>query len=115
MSIINFVAKAYKLEVIADYDGHIDYKTVETEDKRQIEHLSPNPATTSLDIGYKIAENDNAYIMLTHSNTGLSYNYVINSNNSNQLIPVDQLPQGNYIVNLIANGEILDTKNLIIN
>ncbi len=114
-TVSNLVAKEYKLEVIADYDNHIDYKTVETEDKRQIEYLSPNPATTSLDIGYKIAENDNAYIMLTHSNTGLSYNYVINSNNSNQLIPVDQLPQGNYIVNLIANGEILDTKNLIIN
>jgi len=114
-TVSNLVAKEYKLEVIADYDGHIDYKTVETEDKRQIEYLSPNPATTSLDIGYKIADNDNAYIMLTHSNTGISYNYVINSNNSNQLIPVDQLSQGNYIVNLIANGEILDTKNLIIN
>lgn len=40
---------------------------------------------------------------------------ILNSNNDNQIIPVDQLPQGIYIVNLIANGEIIDTKNLIIN
>jgi len=28
---------------------------------------------------------------------------------------INKLPQGTYIVNLIANGEIIDTKNLIIN
>ena len=111
----NLVAKEYKLEVIADYDGHIDYQTVETEDKRQIEYLNPNPATTSVDVGYLISETDNAYIMLTHTITNLSYNHILNANNDNQIIPVDQLPQGTYIVNLIANGEIIDTKNLIIN
>jgi len=115
MSIINSVAKEYKLEVIADYDGHVDYETVETKDKRGIEYLSPNPASTTVDIGYLVAETDNAYIMLTNSTTGLSYNYVLYSANNNQLIPVDQLLQGTYIVNLVANGEIIDTKNLIIN
>jgi len=88
---------------------------VETKDKRGIEYLSPNPASTNVDIGYIVTETDNAYIMLTNSTTGLSYNYVLNSANNNQFIPVDQLPQGTYIVNLVANGEILDTMNLIIN
>ncbi len=56
-----------------------------------------------------------SYDLLKHSITGLSYNYVFNSTNSNQFIPVDQLPQGTYIVNVVANGDNLDTKNLIIN
>jgi len=41
--------------------------------------------------------------MLTHSITGLSYNYMLDATNSSHSIPVDQLPQGTYIVNLIAN------------
>mgnify|MGYP006427026575 CR=1 FL=1 len=114
-TVSSLVAKEYKLEVVADYDGHIDYETVETEDKRGITYLSPNPATTSVNVGYLIAENDNAYVMLTNTTTGLSYNYVINSSNNNQTIPVDQLPQDIYIVNLVANGDIIDTQNLIIN
>ncbi len=56
-----------------------------------------------------------SYDLFTHSITGLSYNYVLDATNSSQSIPIDQLPQGTYIVNLIANGEIIDTKNLIIN
>lgn len=114
-TVSSLVAKKYKLEVIADYDGHVDYKTVETEDKRQIEYLSLNPTTTSVEVGYLISQNDNAYITLTHLISGLSYNYVLNSAINSQTFPVDQLPQGNYIVNLIANGEIIDSKNLIIN
>jgi len=114
-TVSSLVAKEYKLEVIADYDGHIDYKVVQTEDKREISYMTPNPATSVVDIGYKISENDNAYVMLTHSITGLNYNYVLDAINSSQSIPVDQLPQGTYIVNLVANGNILDTKNLIIN
>jgi hypothetical protein len=114
-TVSSLVAKEYKLEVIADYDGHIDFKTVETEDKRRIEYMSPNPASINVDIGYMISESDNAYIMLTHTITGLGYNYVLNSGNTNQVIPVDQLASGTYIVNLVANGDIIDTENLIIN
>ena len=62
-----------------------------------------------------VSENDNAYLMLTHSITALSYNYVLNATNSNQVIPVDHLQQGAYVVNLVVNGNILDAKHLIIN
>jgi len=56
-----------------------------------------------------------SYDLFTQSITGLNYNYVLDATNTSQSIPIDQLPQGIYIVNLIANGEIIDTKNLIIN
>jgi len=114
-TVSSLIAKEYKLEVIADIDGHIDYETIETEDKRKIEYMTPNPASTNVDVGYTVSENDNAYLMLTHTTTSVSYNYVLNSTNDFQNIPVDQLHQGTYIVNLVVNGDILDTKNLIIN
>ncbi len=109
------IAKEYKLEVIADADGHKDYKTVATEDKRSIEYISPNPATISTEIGYLIAAGDNAFIQLTHSVTGVYYNYILDVESNSISIPTNQLPTGTYIVNLIANGNMLDAKQLIIN
>lgn len=35
-----------------------------------------------------------SYDLSNHSTTGLSYSYILNSTNINQLISVDQLPQG---------------------
>jgi hypothetical protein len=114
-TVSSLVAKTYKLEVIADYDGHVDYDTIETEDKRKIEYLSPNPASTNVNVGYTVSENDNAYLILTHTATGVNYNYVLNSETNAQNIPIDQLQQGAYVVNLVVNGNILDAKHLIIN
>lgn len=70
-TVSNTIAKEYKLEVIAELDGHKDYKTVETEDKRSIISISPNPATSSTQVNYLIADTDNAYIRLTDSVTGV--------------------------------------------
>jgi len=39
----------------------------------------------------------------------------INSQNSTMTIPTSNLAQGTYIVNLIANGSIIDAKQLIVN
>ncbi|GGE23123.1 S8 family peptidase [Psychroflexus salis] len=114
-TINNMIAQEYRLEVIAETDGHKDYKTVETEDKRIIESISPNPATTSAIVTYLVAEEDNAYLMLTHTISGVFYNYILDSQNSSLTIPTQNLAQGTYIVNLIANGVIIDAKQLIIN
>jgi hypothetical protein len=114
-TISNMIAQEYKLEVIAETDGHKDYKTVETEDKRVIESISPNPATTSTIVSYQVATGDNAYVRLTHSVSGVFYNYILDSQNSSLTIPTQNLAQGTYVVNLIANGTILDAKQLIIN
>ena len=47
--------------------------------------------------------------------TGVYYNYILNAENNSISIPTNQLPTGTYIVNLIANGNMLDVKQLIIN
>jgi len=114
-TISNMIAQEYKLEVIAETDGHKDYKTVETEDKRVIESISPNPATTSTIVSYQVAPEDNAYIRLTHSISGVFFNYILNNQDSSLPIPTQNLAQGTCAVNLIANGVMIDAKQLIIN
>jgi len=114
-TVSNMIAKEYKLEVIAETDGHKDYKTVETEDKRIIESISPNPATTSTFVTYQVAAEDNAYVRLTNSISGVFNNYILDSQNSSLTIPTQNLVKGTYVVNLIANGVIIDAKQLIIN
>ena len=73
----SLVAKKYKLEVIAEGDGHKDYREIETEDKRRITSVSPNPASTTTQVEYLIAPNDNAYIMVTNSVTGVNHNFML--------------------------------------
>jgi hypothetical protein len=77
---------------------------------RDVEFVNSHP-----DIDDKIVVGPGASNGNNSNFHGLSYNYVLNATNTSQLIPVDQLQQGTYIVNLVVNGEILDTKNLLIN
>ncbi|QTY26334.1 T9SS type A sorting domain-containing protein [Flavobacterium sp. CS20] len=115
MSVNTAVAKEYKLEVIADSDGHKDYKTIVTEDIREIKSISPNPANHETTIKYLIDEGDTAVIMLTHTTNGTYFNYVLNSNADSITIDLQNLSTGQYIVNLIAGSLVLDSKNLIVN
>ena len=114
-TVSNLVAKEYKLEVIAESDGHKDYKTVATEDKRGIEYISPNPASSGTVISYTVASTDTVYIMLTHSTTGMQHNFILNAVNNSITLPTSLLAQGQYVVNLVANGIMIDAKHLIIN
>ncbi|GGE20510.1 hypothetical protein [Psychroflexus salis] len=50
-----------------------------------------------------------------NSNPVLHYYYILEAENNSISIPTNQLPTGTYIVNLIANGNMLDVKQLIIN
>lgn len=109
------IAKEYKLEVIAESDGHKDYHTVVTDDLRKIISMSPNPANTQVTLQYLIESGDNAIIKLTHVTNGTFYNYMLN--NSQDIIDIDltNFSSGQYIVNLIAGGEVLNSQNLFIN
>lgn len=109
------VSKEYKLEVIADSDVHKDYKTIVTEDIREIKSISPNPAHSQTTIKYLIDTGDAAMITLTHTSDGTYFNYILDSTTDTATIDLLNLNAGQYVVNLISNGLILDAKNLIIN
>lgn len=113
LTVNSLIAKKYKLEVIAEEDGHKDYREIETEDKRSITSVSPNPASTNTQVEYLIAPNDNAYIMVTNSVTGVNHNFIINNQTNTISIPLHYFTTGAYVVNLVIDGNIIDAKQLI--
>jgi len=115
LSVNTAVTKEYKLEVIAQSDGHKDYHTIVTEDIREILSISPNPAQNQTTIKYFIDDGDTAIIMLTNTTNGSFFNYVLDSTKDSLNVDLSNLVSGQYIVNLISGNQVLDTKNLIIN
>lgn len=57
----------------------------------------------------------NAIIKLTHVTNGTFFNYILDNSKDSVDIDLTNLSSGQYIVNLISGGQVLDTKNLIKN
>ena len=109
------IGKKYKLEVIALSDGYKDYKDVElTLKPNAFETIFPNPATDALTIRYNINSGSSAYLAIngvTMSN--VSHNYIIDINQNEIIIDVTNYPTGTYVITLVTDGNISDSKNLI--
>lgn len=110
------VGKKYKLEVIALSDGYKDYSEVEIKLKpNAITALVPNPATNETIVQYKINEGDTAYLSVTplYGANTVSYNYVLNIEETEAHLNLSNYPPGIYAIALITNGHISDTSSLI--
>lgn len=118
---INFVVsveagKKYKLEVIALSDGYKDYSEIEVKLKpNTIENIYPNPTNSQSTFNYKINQGDSAYLSINplYTSNGVSQNYILNINQSQITINFNDYPEGIYLVSLITNGQISDTKYII--
>ncbi|MGX1023042.1 hypothetical protein [Flavobacterium sp. CS20] len=66
-------------------------------------------------IKYLIDDQDNAIIKLTHITNGSFYNYILDNSIDSVDLDLTNLSSGQYIVNLISGGQVLDTQNLIKN
>jgi len=82
---------------------------------RKIESINPNPASNQITVKYLIETGDNAVLKLIHLTNGTFYNYMLDNNQDTKDIDLTNFSSGQYIVNLISSGQILDTQNLIIN
>jgi hypothetical protein len=82
---------------------------------RKIESINPNPASNQITVKYLIETGDNAVLKLIHLTNGTFYNYMLDSNQDTKDIDLTNFSSGQYIVNLISGGQVLDTHNLIIN
>jgi len=69
---------------------------------------------TTPEIHYYL-ETDNAALQFTHSVYASNYNYVLNNQESELAFTTVGWTSGLYVVNLVVNGIIIDTKNLLIN
>ncbi|SEA43102.1 S8 family serine peptidase [Psychroflexus halocasei] len=114
LTITSPIAQEYKLEIIADSDGHKDYALLNSDNLGQLTSISPNPANDQVQIDYQIQGVVSAYISITSIQTAESNNYVINLNDSNIDIDVSTYTSGSYVVALFCDGVNVETKNLII-
>lgn len=115
LSITNTLLKEYKLEVIADSDGHKDYQTFTAKEERNITSMSPNPTQNDLTVYYKVGSANTAFITVTNLNSGVCDNYLLDLSKTYKTINLSSKPTGHYIVNLVTDNVIVDTKQLIKN
>lgn len=111
-----YFAQKYKLEVIALADGYKDYTEIEVNFKPNlIEKLFPNPLLTNqLNVDYKINEADNAYICISnYYNMNIFNNYILDVSTSSVQLDLHEYPAGIYVVTLICNGKISDSKTFV--
>lgn len=109
------IGEKYKLEVIALSDGFKDYKTVKLSYKpNRIETISPNPTAGQIFVTYQINEGNNAYLAIVPVAGGaVSNNYILNLQEHSTPLDLQLLPRGAYIVTLIVDGTIEDTKTIV--
>ena len=110
------IGKNYKLEVIALADGYKDYKEVElTLKPNSIETIYPNPASDFINLNYKINNGNSAYLSITGVNiSNVSNNYILDINQDSAVLNVSNYPVGIYVITLVTDGIVSDSKNIII-
>lgn len=109
------LTQKFKLEVIADLDGVKDYDEVEIKvNQFYIESISPNPANTTVNIGYKAIDANSAYLIIVGNSNSFSSNYILNCTLNETTIDVSGYPNGFYTVALVCDGEVRDAKQLIV-
>ncbi len=108
------ITKKYKLEVISDNGGIIDYDDIEIKVKEyEILSMSPNPASNQVNINYNATNASSAYIMVTQP-YGNTSNYILDVNQSTININLTGYTTGLYYAVMVCNGEVYDSKTLIV-
>ncbi len=104
----------YTLEVIAEADGvksYDDLEVVVTE--AYIESISPNPASGQAVVTYTVGSASSAYLVMSMPYGG-SYNYILDTQASEQTIPLAGITPGYYSVILVSDGVAVDNHQLIV-
>ncbi len=114
LTVTSHIAQEYKLEIIADSDGHKDYAIINSESLYTLQSLSPNPANDQVQVAYEAQGATSGYISITSTQTAVSNNYILNVNDPNLSVDVSSYTPGTYVVALFCDGKIVETKNLVI-
>lgn len=105
----------YKLEVIADADGHKDYDTVSVAGtSNDIEGMTPNPASSSVAVTYDVESAGSASLQINSISGILLGSYSLDLNTNQKTIDVSNYPVGLSIVTLVVDGVNTDSENLVI-
>ncbi len=105
----------YRLKVIADNGGLVDYDEVTVTVKPyEILNLSPNPATNQVTANYKINGATNASLNFVKPYTNSTQNFNLIANSNSAILNINNLASGIYTVILVCDGVAYDSKTLII-
>ncbi len=66
-----------------------------------------------LSIDYMVERVNSAYIMVLNQSTGISDNYILDTNLDEISLDMSNQSTGMYSIILICDGEIQDSKNLV--
>jgi hypothetical protein len=104
----------YKLEVIAESDGYKDYTTAKVNIiSGWIETVYPNPTTGQLTVVYETYNVSDAYIMVSDY-MGMVYGmFPLSATGQEIVFNTDHYPIGTYVVTLVCDGVIADTKTFV--
>lgn len=109
----------FRLEVTATADGYKDYDNVAVSLRpNSIDKIYPNPATsTMVQVDYTINHGNNAYIRIVpvYGASGNGTNYPVNINENEIQIDISGYIPGAYKVILYCDGDMVESKNLLIN
>ncbi len=108
----------FLLEIIALRDGFKDYDSKEIHIRdNYISSLSPNPILNSQNLYVTCVLLNSVSAQLVLSNTLGTINriYNVSATNPTAMIPVHNLTPDNYTLRLIVNGNIIDTRPVVIN
>lgn len=105
----------YKLEVIAEADGYKDYDEIEVNvNTSWIQNLSPNPALDYVIVEYVAHEAEEAYLSVVNQSSTVVNEYALDVMQPQIEISLSDYQTGVYTVVLICDGEIVDSRNLVV-
>lgn len=77
--------------------------------------MTPNPAVNEVSISYLVEDVGSAYMMFTEQTTGNTHNHILETQADTKTIDISNYPIGIYLISLICDGNLIETKQLIIN
>lgn len=109
-------SQRYKLEVVADFDGFKDVDSVDVSVRNGfISAISPNPAVDNITVSYLLSSAaTNATIRISDVQNLVIVSYPIIATETSKIVSVSNLNIGSYIVQLVVNGLVVDSKQLIV-
>lgn len=107
----------YKLEIISNLDGFKDYKELEISENNSfsIDSIFPNPTNSTVTIYYNAENSSSANLILSNISKGTSENFILNTNEHEATLDLTGYSTGIYVVTLVCNDIVIESRNLIKN
>lgn len=106
--------REYKLKVCAESDGVVSYAVIMVDSQLGIESISPVPFKEEINIKLSCPADNNTFICITPVNTvGQTERHQVKPGESEASVYVFNHSKGNYIVSLVKDDTVLDSKQII--